>query len=301
MASSCVPPKSCVVHDPDPSGHDDHSDTSSECGSLCTCTSGSMASIATIGSNNRVPDRQGQDGESEALVAPLTDTQVVPQMEEEDEDNRYFVVRVPQRVVCCRELRSLPVTASLRHFLLTSSEFFPWLAGFVVIYYSYCWWGMASGFSAFLFMIGAHAVLRLVRTRGVLACVPFSSQTQDSDTSEGEDESDAELQRAPQEVTIDRSAEKPPSYDVAVVKPPPYDLQFHLTPKERHSGPPKKPQHFPNAERCPIPDTVSTERWTPSHTVDESENDVLPSYHDAMKLSLRNDSDGRDQRNGESS
>lgn len=118
---------------------------------------------------------------------------------------------------------------------------------------------------------------------------------------EGEDESDAELQRAPQEVTIDRSAEKPPSYDVAVVKPPPYDLQFHLTPKERHSGPPKKPQHFPNAERCPIPDTVSTERWTPSHTVDESENDVLPSYHDAMKLSLRNDSDGRDQRNGESS
>lgn len=66
--------------------------------------------------------------------------------------------------------------ASLRHFLLTMSEFFPWLAGFVIIYYSYCWWGMGFGFSAFLFMIGAHAIIRLVKTRGVLSCVPYSSR-----------------------------------------------------------------------------------------------------------------------------
>lgn len=68
------------------------------------------------------------------------------------------------------------LASSLRHFLLTMSEFFPWVAGFVVIYYSYCWWGMGSGFSAFLFMIGAHAVIRLIKTRGVLSCVPYSSQ-----------------------------------------------------------------------------------------------------------------------------
>ena len=67
---------------------------------------------------------------------------------------------------------------------MTFSEFFPWVAGFIIIYYSYSWWGMASGFSAFLFMIGAHAFLRLVKTRGVLACVPYSSQVQaESDTS----------------------------------------------------------------------------------------------------------------------
>ena len=183
MSSSCLPPRNCVVHNPDPSGHDDHSDTSSECGSLCTCTSGSMASIATIGSNNRVPDRLGQEGECAALVSPLPGTPVVPQAED-NATNGYLLVRVPQRVICCRKLKSFGFTASLRHFLLTSCEFFPWLAGFVIIYYSYRWWGMASGFSAFLFMIGAHAFLRLIKTRGVLGCVPYSSQTQvESDSS----------------------------------------------------------------------------------------------------------------------
>ncbi|KAK8407334.1 hypothetical protein O3P69_002102 [Scylla paramamosain] len=293
MSSSCVPPKNCVVHNPDPSGHDDHSDTSSECGSLCSCTSGSMTSLATISSNSRVPDRAAQESECAALVTPTHVDQVVPQSQEEEENNRYFLVRASQRA-CCRKLRNPACTSSLRHFLVTSSEFFPWVAGFVIIYYSYCWWGMASGFSAFLFMIGAHAFLRLVKTRGVLGCVPYSSQTQvESDASEGEDDAEADLQQETPEATIDRSAEKPPSYDVAVVKPPPYDLKFHLTPKELHSGPRNKPGRCHNAGRHAIPATVSM--------VDESENDVLPSYQDAMKLSFHTYGHETDQRRGESS
>lgn len=118
---------------------------------------------------------------------------------------------------------------------------------------------------------------------------------------EGEDEGETELQQVTQEVPVDRSAEKPPSYDVAVVKPPPYDLQFHLTPKNLRNGPPDKPQHCPNAEPLTVPARVSMEQWTSSNSIDESENDILPSYHDAMKLSLHSDGDGRHQRNGESS
>ncbi|KAG0719601.1 hypothetical protein GWK47_007209 [Chionoecetes opilio] len=294
MSSSCVPPKNCVVHDPDPSGHDDHSDTSSECGSLCTCTSGSLASIATIGNNNnRVPDRLGQDGESAALVPSSTGTQVVPQAAVEDEDHSYFAVRVPHRVVCCRKLKTPAVATSLKRLLLTTIEFFPVLAGFMIIYYSYYWWGMASGFSAFFFMVGAHAVLRLIRTRGVLSCIPYSSQTQaESDPSEGEDEEEADLQQVSQQGVIDRSAEKPPSYDAAVVKPPPYDLQLHLTPKELQSGPADK------ARRPTVPATVLMDRWTQASNIDDSENDTLPSYQDAVKLSHR---DGRDPRDGEHS
>lgn len=174
MSSSCVPPKNCVIHDPDPSGHDDHSDTSSDCGSLCTCTSTSMASIATI---DRTPER-----DSSSLVAPPSTYQIVPQTPEVRRDPRYDAVRVPQRTASRRERsrcsstcqRSHALADSLRHFLLSMSEFLPWVAGFVVIYYSYCWWGMGSGFTAFLFMIGAHAVIRLIKTRGALGCVPYS-------------------------------------------------------------------------------------------------------------------------------
>lgn len=175
MSSSCVPPKNCAVHDPDVSTHDDHSDTSSECGSLCSCESGSTASLSTI---DRAPVRNTATQE-----APPAVPQAVPQTTGVEGNAGYFPVRVPQRATSGRERRRCGgcqrtrlLAASLRHFLLTMSEFFPWVAGFVIIYYSYCWWGMGSGFSAFLFMIGAHAVIRLVKTRGVLSCVPYKSQ-----------------------------------------------------------------------------------------------------------------------------
>ena len=118
---------------------------------------------------------------------------------------------------------------------------------------------------------------------------------------ESEEDVEADLQQVTQEVPIDRSAEKPPSYDVAVVKPPPYDLQFHLTPKEHHSCPPNKSQHCLNASRLSVPAMVPREDWTLANNIDDSENDVLPSYHDALKLSLHSYGDGSNQRNSEPS
>lgn len=294
MSSSCVPPKNCVIHDSDLSGHDDQSDASSECGSLCSCESGSIASLATI---NRAPER-----DNSTLVAPPAMPQAVPQTPGVEGDSGYFPVRVPQRATsesersrCGGCQRTHLVAASLRHFLLTISEFFPWVAGFVIIYYSYCWWGMGSGFSAFLFMIGAHAVIRLVKTRGVLSCVPYKSQPHvesDPSSSESEDEEEPEQQQhAAQEVRVDWASEKPPSYEVAVVKPPPYDLQYHLTPQQHVGYLPVKLQPRPSAELLIVPSRLG----------ENGDNDLFPpSYQDAMMLSLHSDTEDQGRRDGES-
>lgn len=185
MSSSCVPPKGgCTVHssytfDPDPCRTDDPDgdDSSSECGSLCTCTSSSMTSLATsIG--NRDPNRLGHNSASSASLAaapqqqpaaaPTTGTQAATQTT----DNPYIVVFVPPQMMSgsrCGNCQSQTTFQSmLRLSILRVCEFCPWLLGFVVIYYSFHWWGLGPAFSAFLFMVGAHAIIRFFKARGVL-------------------------------------------------------------------------------------------------------------------------------------
>lgn len=65
---------------------------------------------------------------------------------------------------------------ALRVVLRTTCEFFPWVAGFVAIYYTFYWWGLGSGFSAFLFMMGTHALIRFIRARSSSECLSKCSR-----------------------------------------------------------------------------------------------------------------------------
>lgn len=69
---------------------------------------------------------------------------------------------------------------------------------------------------------------------------------------------------------------------MAVVKPPPYDLQCHLTPQQHADYLPVKLQPPPSAELLIVPARLG----------EDSDNDLyLPSYQDAMMLSLHSDTE----------
>ncbi|XP_042219877.1 uncharacterized protein LOC121864774 [Homarus americanus] len=320
MSSSCVPPKGCVVHNHDSYNYDDHDDSSSECGSLCTCTSSSMTSL-TSSTVSRDPSRLGQNSESSVSLAmpstatltathtatrtaTNTTTQTATQTTDSSSGNPYIVVFVPPQMVpgrirtsCgnCQNHKALQ--EALRTSLMRACDFFPWVAGFVIIYYSFYWWGLGSGFSAILFTVGAHAIIRFVKTRGVLECSSINSsqpQQEDDPSEEDEEESEGETQQRGQEevVTRDLANEKPPSYEAAVVKPPPYDLQFHLTPRQSRC---QAVLNHPDDKNVIKVDFLTVPTLTVDNTkdvegaLDDKEDLSLPSYQDAIRLSFRSD------------
>ncbi|XP_071526040.1 uncharacterized protein [Panulirus ornatus] len=314
MSSSCVPPKGCVVHnpdpysqDPDPHRHDDCDDSGSECGSLCTCTSSSMTSLATsMGSREAIA--LGRNSASSMYLAappaaPPAGTQVATQTADSS-GSPYFVVFVSPQMSgregngCGNCQQRQTVQAALKSSLRTACDFCPWIAGFVIIYYSFYWWGLGPGFSAFLCVVGAHAIVRFFKARGVLHCSAnnLSEAQQESDPSQEEegDEEDSEgvEQRARQQAIENLANEKPPSYEAAVVKPPPYDLHFHLTPTQPRSQTvahdPEK-QFLNKMEFLTVPNLVVD--GTAEDSCDEKDDVFLPSYQDAIRLSFRSDKD----------
>lgn len=185
MSSSCVPPKNCVVHDPDPGSHD-NDDSRSECGSLCTCTSSSMTSIAT--SVSRDPRGSSASLDNPAVSSAPSGTSATPQAQETS-DNPFIVVFVPSQMLSGRQgcgtcgtcYGEAAMKTALRVILRTSCEFCPWVAGFVIIYYTFYWWGLGSGFSAFLLMMGTHALIRFIRARSSSKCLLKCSRRDDAD------------------------------------------------------------------------------------------------------------------------
>ncbi|XP_064114800.1 uncharacterized protein LOC135221011 [Macrobrachium nipponense] len=157
----------------------------------------------------------------------------------------YFVVFVPPTMLpgqsntnCgnCHGHNNLNLT--MKTTLMTALEFCPWIAGIVFIYYAFYLWGIGPGFSAFLFMMGTHAFIRFLRTKGPTKCGLFKlnrvdennppPETTDNEETTTEVTVEVENADAPDEI----ENESPPSYEVAVVKPPPYDLYHHLTPTQ---------------------------------------------------------------------
>lgn len=185
MSSSCVPPKNCVVHDPDPGSHD-NDDSRSECGSLCTCTSSSMTSIAT--SVSRDPRGSSVSLASPAVSSAPNGTPASPQAQETS-DNPFIVVFVPSQMLSGRHgcgtcgtcYGEAAMKTALRVILRTACEFCPWVAGFVIIYYTFYWWGLGSGFSAFLIMMGTHALIRFIRARSSSKCLFKCSRRDNAD------------------------------------------------------------------------------------------------------------------------
>ncbi|KAK7086984.1 hypothetical protein SK128_006495 [Halocaridina rubra] len=304
MSSSCVPPKSsCVVHNPDPDGPEDDrgNDTDSECGSLCTCSSGSMTSIATSVSTSNPHHSRRLAGSSASLSQSLPH-QHRPSSgnASETNGNPYFVVFVPPALVPGRRRNcgNCPCFGTLgkvlRAYILTACEFCPWVAGFVLIYYAFYWWGIGPGFTAFLFMMGSHALLRFLKARGEPDCTlrrlqeSRNAEEENDDDNDGNNNDEGSSEEPPEEVVN----ESPPSYESAVGKPPPYDLFHHLTPTQPRSSPTQevKKQNINNNIL-----TVPTDyplRKEPRDSIDLAEEDddvFLPSYQDALRLSFRSE------------
>ena len=55
----------------------------------------------------------------------------------------------------------------VRFTYLTCCEFLPWVIGSVLVYYAYILSGLTTAVSVFLLMMGAHGVLRWVKTNGI--------------------------------------------------------------------------------------------------------------------------------------
>lgn len=296
MSSSCVPPKNCVVHDPDPGSHD-NDDSRSECGSLCTCTSSSMTSIAT--SVSRDPRGSSASLDNPAVSSAPSGTSATPQAQETS-DNPFIVVFVPSQMLSGRQgcgtcgtcYGEAAMKTALRVILRTSCEFCPWVAGFVIIYYTFYWWGLGSGFSAFLLMMGTHALIRFIRARSSSKCLLKCSRGDDADAPNAEEEesgeegSGQEEQREETERPPDIALEEPPSYEAAVVKPPPYDLYHHLTPTQPRSAlqaPPITEKKLHKSQFLGLPNL----QQPPIVTDDEDDDVFLPSYQEAVRLSLK--------------
>ncbi|KAK8745906.1 hypothetical protein OTU49_000085 [Cherax quadricarinatus] len=300
MSSSFVLPKSSVGstanhnnHRPDRYGSDDNGDTVSDCGSLCTCTSSSLTSLDTCAAN-RDPNRLDHNivsSVSQAEQQP-TGTQV-SRVTTDNSNNSYFVVFVPPQMVSGRRLdicgncQDMKILESLWLSLLKICEICLWVASFLIIYYSFQWWGLGPGFSAFLFMIGAHAFIRLMKTQGALQC-STTNVSQRQQEAAGRAQVGGRVQQE-QNAVQNSGNEKPPSYEAAVVKPPPYDLQFHLTPTQpcSQTGIDFGKEQF-KIDSVNVPKLV-TEGTTESAL---SKEDVfLPSYQDAIRLSFSSDKD----------
>ncbi|XP_042863511.1 uncharacterized protein LOC122247884 isoform X2 [Penaeus japonicus] len=308
MSSSCVPPKNCVVHDPDPGSHShDNDDSRSECGSLCTCTSSSMTSIAT--SVSRDPRGSSISLANPAAASPAPNSTSASAQTQETSENPFIVVFVPPQMLSSRRgcgtcgtcYGETAMKTALRVVLRTTCEFFPWVAGFVAIYYTFYWWGLGSGFSAFLFMMGTHALIRFIRARSSSECLSKCSRRDVADApnaeegENGEEESGQEEQREEPERPPDIALESPPSYEAAVVKPPPYDLYHHLTPTQPRSAlqaPPITEKKLQKSQFLGLPNL----HQPPGITDDEDDDVFLPSYQEAVRLSLRSEkkSEGQD-------
>ncbi|KAK3874740.1 hypothetical protein Pcinc_020337 [Petrolisthes cinctipes] len=75
MSSSCVPPKTpCVLHAPAEENNDSDEGGSSECGSLCTCTSGSLSSLTAPVSSMDTRDRLVVAAPNSSLSASFSST-----------------------------------------------------------------------------------------------------------------------------------------------------------------------------------------------------------------------------------
>lgn len=334
MSSSCVPTKSsCVMHDPDPGSHalNDHgSDTDSECGSLCTCTSSSMSSIATSVANCNHPNGRCSRlaGSSVSLSQPQTQQQsatgggTLPTstgatngatgQATNANGNPYFVVFVPPTMLpgrdedCGNYRGQSAVQTALKAYFITACEFCPWVAGFILIYYAFYWWGIGPGFSAFLFTMGSHALIRFLRARGEWGCgitrlsrVPQTNSSNAEEENENEEEEHEEGEEgnneersgdAPPTIMVH---ENPPSYELAVVKPPPYDLYHHLTPTQPRSQIQQKCKENLRDSFLKVPEFLGQD--TQSNASDCDDDLFLPSYQDAIRLSFRSEKEEEDK------
>ncbi|KAK4304537.1 hypothetical protein Pmani_023514 [Petrolisthes manimaculis] len=211
--------------------------------------------------------------------------------------------------------RTHSLQSALRLSLLTLLEFTPWLVGCVIIYYVYCWWGIGSSFSVFLLIMGAHAIMRFLRTRGALPHCSRNLRDRDryvvtvlEEPEEGEEEEEEqeEVEPAASALQTEEEDEKPPSYEAALVDPPPYDLHNHLTPTQPRSqgvggsGEPSQQQHQQQQQQhqhfLEVPRRILGPKKTTKTNDDEDDNNddgeqdsFLPSYHEAIKLSLCSD------------
>ncbi|XP_068228208.1 uncharacterized protein [Palaemon carinicauda] len=210
----------------------------------------------------------------------------------------YFVVFVPPAVLPgqntnnCGNCQGQPdVNLAMKTSFLTALEFCPWVAGIVFIYYAFYLWGIGPGFSAFLFVMGTHALIRFLRTKGPTECGLFKLNRVDENNpppemTENEEAApevtvEAENANAPEEIVN----ENPPSYEVAVVKPPPYDLYHHLTPTQPRCQIQPDYEYRPSIDDnfLSVPQLVTKKE--PSQ-VDEDDDVFLPSYQDAIRLSI---------------
>lgn len=102
----------------------------------------------------------------------------------------------------------------------------------------------------------------------------------------GEEGSGQEEQREETERPPDIALEEPPSYEAAVVKPPPYDLYHHLTPTQPRSALPAPPiteKKLHKSQFLGLPNL----QQPPIVTDDEDDDVFLPSYQEAVRLSLK--------------
>ncbi|XP_069164851.1 uncharacterized protein [Procambarus clarkii] len=248
MTSSCVPPKSGSIPPEAPSlrhdhnGNDDNGDTSSDSDSICTCASNSTTSLDGSPVSRDV-GRLDQNTESSVspVAPPSTDTQAATQTIDSNGNPHLVIYISPPVVVPARECNICNNCRKQQQGLLEHlwlgvvkiCEFCPWVVGFVIIYYCFHWWGVGPGFSAFLFTVGVHAMIRLVRTHGALECSSLQVPEGHLESNSVEERVAAESRdqrQARQDATHESANEKPPSYEAALVRPPPYDLYYHLSP-----------------------------------------------------------------------